>query len=144
MSCVKRIMTFNTVTVLLILLMPLITPITNVHAASDPSSTGTLSTSTITSILNGFNPVIGPIPTTSYSPPSGCTMPQSSTIQGTINKVQCGLYASDPLNNETKSQQQLQTSPRYWTFGGDSISENAPYAFYKDTGGLHIAVQAPS
>src|SRR5713226_4912207 len=107
-------------------------------------SNPTLNNSTITSILNGFNPIVGPIPTTSYAPPSGCHMPQSSTAQGSINKIQCGLYASDPLNNETRTQQQLQANPGYWTYGGDAPAENAPYAFYKDTQGLHIGVQAPS
>jgi hypothetical protein len=61
-----------------------------------------------------------------------------------INKVQSGLVASDPLNNETKTQQQLQANPGYWFYGGDAPAENAPYDFYKNTQGLHIGVQAPS
>ena len=103
-----------------------------------------LNNSTITAILNGFNPMIGPIPTTSYAPPSGCPTPPANTSQDSINKVQCGLYASDPLNNATLTQQQLQANQKYWIYGGDAPAENAPYAFYKDTQGLHIGVQAPS
>jgi len=61
-----------------------------------------------------------------------------------INKVQSGLVASDPLNNEVKTQQQLQANPGYWFYGGDAPAENAPFDFYKDMQGLHIGVQAPA
>ncbi|HXU96363.1 MAG TPA: hypothetical protein VFP45_08025 [Candidatus Nitrosotalea sp.] len=104
----------------------------------------TLSNSTITAILNQFNPVNQPIPTTSYANPSGCPMPLASNTPGTINKIQCGLYASDPLNNQTATQQQLQENSKYWVYGGDAPAENAPYAYYEDSQGLHIGVQAPS
>ncbi|HKU33408.1 MAG TPA: fibronectin type III domain-containing protein [Candidatus Nitrosotalea sp.] len=67
----------------------------------------------------------------------------ASTILS-INRMQSGLVASDPLNNETETQQQLQTSTGYWRYGGDAISENAPYDFYRDAQGLHIGVQSPS
>ncbi|MDE1829115.1 MAG: fibronectin type III domain-containing protein [Thaumarchaeota archaeon] len=60
-----------------------------------------------------------------------------------INLLQSGLVASDPLNNETESQQQLQTSNGYWRYGGDAIAENAPYDFYRDTQGLHIGAESP-
>lgn len=60
-----------------------------------------------------------------------------------INKIQSGLVASDPLNNEIKTQQQLQANPENWKYYGDAIAENASYAFFKDTQGLHIGVQAP-
>src|SRR2546425_8384923 len=61
-----------------------------------------------------------------------------------INQVNSGLAASDPLNNETKTQQQLQSNPRYWTYGGDAKLQTppAPYDFYKDPQGLHIGVQS--
>src|SRR5438309_6115582 len=61
-----------------------------------------------------------------------------------INQVNSGLAASDPLNNETKTQQQLQSNPRYWTYGGDAPLQTppAPYDFYKDPQGLHIGVQS--
>lgn len=61
-----------------------------------------------------------------------------------INKDQSGLVASDPLNNEIKTQQQLQANPGNWKYYGDAIGENAPYAFFKDMQGLHIGVQAPA
>src|SRR5438309_7971481 len=61
-----------------------------------------------------------------------------------INQVNSGLAASDPLNNETKTQQQLQSNPRYWTYGGDAPLQTppAPYDFYKDSQGLHIGVKS--
>jgi hypothetical protein len=49
----------------------------------------------------------------------------------------------DPLNNETKTQQELLANQQYWKYGGDAIARNAPYAFSKDNQGLHIGVQAP-
>jgi hypothetical protein len=61
-----------------------------------------------------------------------------------IHSVKSGLVASDPLNNETKTQQQLQANPGYWFFGGDAPARHAPYDFYKDTQGLHIGIQANS
>src|SRR5437867_4213704 len=59
-----------------------------------------------------------------------------------INQVKSGLVASDPLNNETKTQQELQANQNYWHYGGDAIAFHAPYEFFKDTQGLHIGVQA--
>ena len=61
-----------------------------------------------------------------------------------INQVNSGLAASDPLNNETKTQQQLQSNPRYWTYGGDATLQTppAPYDFYKDSQGLHIGIKS--
>ena len=113
--------------------------ITNAQVSSQ-----TLSNSTINAILNSFNPATQTIPTTSYAPPSGCTMPPTETTQGAINKIQCGLYASDPLNNVIMTQQQLQANQRYWIYGGDAPAENATYGYYEDSQGLHIGVQAPA
>jgi len=61
-----------------------------------------------------------------------------------IDQVKSGLAASDPLNNEIKTQQQLQANPGYWTYGGDAPLQTppAPYDFYKDLQGLHIGVQS--
>jgi len=59
-----------------------------------------------------------------------------------INKIQSGLVASDPLNNETKTQQQLQTEHKYWVYGGDAPARNATYDIFKDLLGFHIGVQA--
>ena len=115
--------------------------IQNVHAQVNDK---TLSNSTVTAILNQFNPANQAIPTTSYVTPTGCQMPQTSNATGTINKTQCGLYASDPLNNQTATQQQLKANSTYWVYGGDAPGENAPFSYYEDTQGLHIGVQAPS
>ena len=95
--------TYFAISVAIIAIMFVAIGMQNVHAQVNPS----LSNSTVTAILNQFNPANQAIPTTSYVPPSGCPMPQSSNATGTINKIQCGLYASDPLNNDTKTQEQL-------------------------------------
>ncbi|MGH9920887.1 MAG: hypothetical protein ACRD6W_18720, partial [Nitrososphaerales archaeon] len=57
-----------------------------------------------------------------------------------INQTHSGLVASDPLDAQL-SQAQLSGSS-FWIFGGDAVSEGAPYAFSEDSGGLHIGVQA--
>ena len=62
----------------------------------------------------------------------------------TITRAQSGLVASDPLNNETKTQQEIFANQQYWKDGGDAIAENAPYEYSKDVQGLHIGVQAPA
>ena len=113
----------------------------NVHAQINNT---TLSNDTVTAILNQFNPVNQPIPTTPYVAPTGCSMPQTSNATGTVNKIQCGLYASDPLNNKTATQEQLTANSTYWIYGGDAPGENAPFSYYEDPQGLHIGVQAPS
>ncbi|MGI0101169.1 MAG: hypothetical protein ACREA7_01070 [Nitrosotalea sp.] len=59
-----------------------------------------------------------------------------------IKQTESGLIASDSLTNETKTQQQLQASHGYWTYGGDAPNENAPYDVFKDHQGLHIGAQA--
>ncbi len=61
-----------------------------------------------------------------------------------IKLTSSGLMMSDSLTNETETQQQLQSTPGYWRYGGDAPLENAPYAISRDTQGLHIGVQAPS
>jgi len=79
------------------------------------------------------------------------TSPSSNTASATtisqvhsITRAQSGLVSSDPLNNETKTQQQLFANQQYWKYSGDAIAENAPYEYSKDSQGLHIGVQAPS
>jgi hypothetical protein len=57
-----------------------------------------------------------------------------------VKQTSSGLVASDPLNAQL-SQSQLSGSS-FWFFGGDAVSEGAPYAFSEDSGGLHIGVQA--
>lgn len=61
---------------------------------------------------------------------------------GRITKVSSGLVASDPLDRHL-TMQQLESST-YWTFGGDAISQGAPYNFYENSAGLHIGVEAVS
>lgn len=60
------------------------------------------------------------------------------------NQIKFGLVAKDPLNNETKTQQQLVANSRYWIYGGDAPARNAPYDFFKNILGLNIGVQATS
>ncbi|MDE1829101.1 MAG: fibronectin type III domain-containing protein [Thaumarchaeota archaeon] len=72
------------------------------------------------------------------------TVASATTVTLPITLTTSGLVASDPLNNETESQQQLQTNSKYWKYGGSAQGENAPYDFYRDTQGLHVGVQAPA
>jgi hypothetical protein len=51
---------------------------------------------------------------------------------------------SDSLINETRTQQQLQSNPGYWRYGGSAAFYNYPYAISRDTQGLHLGVKAPS
>lgn len=74
---------------------------------------------------------------------ASATTSQSSNSQVLpITKSQSGLVGSDPLDNETMSQQQLLANQQYWTYTGDAIKEGAPYQISKDSGGLHIGVEA--
>ena len=89
-----------------------------------------------------------PIPGTSApivpSIPNLGTVPVAPPLSSlySINKVQSGLVASDPLNNETKSQQELQAEQKYWVYGGDAPARNAPFDFFQDLIGFHIGIQA--
>jgi hypothetical protein len=105
--------------------------------------------------IGGPVPIPGnliPIPKTSSITPIIPTIPNLGTVSTalpaiplySIDKVKSGLVAFDPLNNETKSQQQLQANPGYWTYFGDAPALNAKYDFFKDTQGLHIGSQAPA
>ncbi|MDE1863357.1 MAG: fibronectin type III domain-containing protein [Thaumarchaeota archaeon] len=58
-----------------------------------------------------------------------------------IEKSASGLVSSDPLTNETRTQQELESDPGFWSFGGDAGAENASYAFWRDSMGLHIGIQ---
>ncbi len=95
-----------------------------------------------------------PIPGNIFLTPTGTpvlpTIPNLGTVPVSppanslysINQVQSGLVVSDPLNNETKTQQQLQANQKYWVYGGDASARNAPFDFFKDVLGFHIGVQS--
>jgi len=66
----------------------------------------------------------------------------SQITSPSIAKTRTGLVTSDPLNNETKTQQQLTADQNYWHYGGDAPIFNATYGFSRDSQGLHIGVKA--
>ena len=78
------------------------------------------------------------------SPSSNTAIATTIAQVHTITRAQSGLVASDPLNNETKTQQEIFANQQYWKDGGDAMAENAPYEYSKDSQGLHIGVQAPA
>ena len=63
---------------------------------------------------------------------------------GTISLAKSGLVVSDPLNNEIKTQQELQANPGYWYYNGDAPDLKANYTFFRDLQGLHVGAQAPA
>ena len=68
----------------------------------------------------------------------------ASAASYAIDKTKSGLVASDPLDNETKTKQQVLSDTRYWTYYGTAVSEkNTPYDIYKDSQGIHIGEPGP-
>ncbi|HEU5488488.1 MAG TPA: fibronectin type III domain-containing protein [Candidatus Nitrosotalea sp.] len=68
----------------------------------------------------------------------------ASATSYTIDKTKSGLVASDPLDNETKTKQQVLSDTRYWTYYGTAVSEkNTAYDIYKDSQGMHIGEPGP-
>ncbi len=62
-----------------------------------------------------------------------------------ITKTQSGLVASDPLDNQTETMQQVLSDTRYWNYYGTAVSEkNTTYDIYKDSQGLHIGEPGPN
>lgn len=66
----------------------------------------------------------------------------ASSYPYSVDQSKSGLVVGDPLDgNYSQSQLSSQSS---WKFGGDAAGENAPYAYYENSQGLHIGVQAPA
>jgi len=67
----------------------------------------------------------------------------ASTVYS-ITQTKSGLVASDPLDNQTETKQQVLSDTRYWNYYGTAVSEkNTPYDIYKDSQGLHIGEPGP-
>ena len=61
-----------------------------------------------------------------------------------ITKTKSGLVASDPLDNQTETKQQVLSDTRYWNYYGTAVSEkNTTYNIFKDSQGLHIGEPGP-
>jgi hypothetical protein len=68
----------------------------------------------------------------------------ASATSYTVDKTKSGLVASDPLNNQTETKQQVLSDTRYWTYYGTAVSEkNTAYDIFKDSLGLHIGEPGP-
>ncbi len=132
----KNQLVFCTLAVMSILLMPAVG-----HPVLAATQLGPLPVlpSLVPSIIPGTTTTINPI-----IPNLGSVSLALPVQIFSINQLKSGLIVSDPLNNETQTQQQLQANQGYWTYGGDAPAEGAPYAYFKDAQGLHIGVQAPS
>ena len=114
------------------------TIISNTGSASTTySNTGLSPSTTYTYRVSAINSI-------GTSSPSNTAIATTIAQVHTITRSQSGLVASDPLNNETKTQQEIFANQQYWKDGGDAIAENAPYEYSKDSQGLHIGVQAPA
>jgi len=59
-----------------------------------------------------------------------------------LNQLEKGLAASDPLNDQTLTKEQLESEVGYWGFGGSAASQGFPVDFYEDSQGLHIGAQS--
>ena len=59
-----------------------------------------------------------------------------------VVKTKSGLVFSDSLN-KTLTQQQLLSNHTYWVYNGSAWDEKAPYAFFENSTGMQIGVNAP-
>ena len=132
----KNQLVFCSLAVMSLLLVP-----TVVHPIAADTQLGPLP------LLPSLVPKIIPGTSTTINPttPDLGTIPLALPAQVfSIKQVKSGLIVSDPLDNETRTQEQLQANPGYWTYGGDAPALGAPYVFFKDAQGLHIGAQAPA
>ncbi|MGE5599894.1 MAG: fibronectin type III domain-containing protein, partial [Clostridiales bacterium] len=109
-----------------------------------------------TGTMSGAYSDKGLLPSTTYTyrtsaiNSAGTGQPSNTATATTLKAIhpvtlsQSGLVVSDSLTNETKTQQQLQSNPRYWVYGGDAPEEHAQYDFFKDPKGLHVGARAPA
>lgn len=94
-------------------------------------------------IPGGTVPTTGPsLPTQNSTVPQVVPLPPQTNY--TVGRTGSGLVASDSFTNTTQSKQELQSGPSWWIYGGDAPDENAPYALWRDSQGLHIGAQAPA
>src|SRR6267378_5860255 len=116
----KSQLIFYSVIMMSILLMPTVINPVAADAAVGPSpipgNLVPIPNATSISPIIPINPNLGVVST---------ALPPLSLYS--INQVQSGLVASDPLNNETKTQQELQANQKYWKYGGSAPALNAPY-----------------
>lgn len=99
-----------------------------------PSTTYTYRVSAINAVGTGL-PSDSAFATTSQQPPLPITLTSS------------GLISYDPLNNETKTRQELEASQGFWHYDGSAFSlfdPPAPTDLFKDSQGLHLAVKTPA
>ena len=82
-----------------------------------------------------IGPAPAPIQTVPISPPVSIY---------SIDRIKSGLIGSDSLTDETLTKEQLLANPRYWSYDGSAVAQNAPFDLFKNSQGLFIGVKAVS
>src|SRR6266849_3529471 len=107
----KHLMLFCSMVILSMLIAPLtVNPSTALTASGPTPIPGNLFP-----ILGTGTPIVPTLPDIGTVP---IALPP--VLLYSIDQTKSGLVASDPLNNEIKTQQELQANPGYWTYGGDA------------------------